>query len=87
MNNVKIDENSLLKTTEKLIQSLIELNCQEKLRKSFTINKSNVFLLPNAFKKSENDTFIAYEPSDQFAKHVDDLRKRILNFIQMSKKN
>lgn len=49
MNNVQINENSLYQTIQSLSISIMEMKRHEKLRQIFTIDQSNVFLLPNAF--------------------------------------
>ena len=59
----------------------MEMNCHEKLREIFTIDYSNVFMLPNAFAQSGNEGFESYQPSYQFALKVDKLKKSILTFI------
>lgn len=63
MNNVQIKENSLYETIENLSKSIMEMRRHEKLRQIFTIDQSNVFLLPNAFAQSGNEEFVAYQPS------------------------
>lgn len=55
MNNTQINENSLYQTIDGLANSLTEMKRHETLRKVFTIDKSNVFLLPNAFAQSGNE--------------------------------
>jgi hypothetical protein len=60
MNNVQINENSLYQTIQSLSNSIMEMKRHEKLRQIFTIDQSNVFLLPNAFAQSGNEEFIAY---------------------------
>jgi hypothetical protein len=72
MNNVQINENSLYQTIQSLSNSIMEMKLHgEKLRQIFTIDQSNVFLLPNAFAQSGNEEFVAYQPSYQFAQKVD----------------
>jgi hypothetical protein len=66
MNNVQINENSMYQTIQSLSNSIMEMKQNEKLRKFITIDKSNVFLLPNAFAQSGNDEFVAYQRSFQF---------------------
>jgi hypothetical protein len=50
----------------------MEMNLpREKLRQIFTIDQSNVFLLPNAFNQSGKKEFVANQPSFLFAHTVD----------------
>jgi hypothetical protein len=64
MNNVHINENSLHQTIQILSNRFMEMNRPYiKLRPIFTIDQSNVFLLPNAFAQSGNEEFVAYQPS------------------------
>ena len=51
MNNVQINENTLYETIQSLSNSILEMKRNEKLRQIFTIDKSNVFLLPTAFSE------------------------------------
>jgi hypothetical protein len=55
MNNVQINEKSLFDTIENLTNSIMQMKRHEKLRQIFTIDQSNVFLLPNAFAQSGNE--------------------------------
>jgi hypothetical protein len=72
MNNVQINENSVYQTIENLSNSIMEMNLpREKLRQIFTIDQSNVFLLPNAFNQSGKKEFVANQPSFLFAHTVD----------------
>jgi hypothetical protein len=46
------------------------------------MNEKNVFILPNAFSSSDlDDGFKAYYPSSSFASKLDELKKKIMNFI------
>ena len=52
LNNGQINEKNLYSTVQNLSDSLLEMSSGEKLRQIFTFDKSNVFLLPNAFSQT-----------------------------------
>jgi hypothetical protein len=62
-----------------LSDSILEMeNGQDKLNQIFKITKENVFILPYAFNSSGVGNLVVNQPSLEFSKTLEPLRKKIL---------